>query len=404
MTLSPPRIQLWHKVMIGFVGGIIAGFFLGDSAVYLKPIGDLFIRLIKMIVMPLIFFSIINGLSNIQDSKQLGRIGTKACCAYILCTCFAICLGMIAAWVFQPGAGFSLTANSVETVSTFKPLEMLLNIIPENALGAMAQGSILQVVFFSIFCGFTLISMGKKARPIVATIRNLTEFVLSMIRIIITMAPIAAFCLMAWCVGTQGLAVIISLSKLVAAGISAFIVQYFIFGGIIAIWGRLSPIPFYKKSLEYQAMAFSTSSTKAALPITMEVCHKKMGISKLSASFILPLGATLNMDGLAIYLGLCVLTFAQAAGQVLTPYDYGIIMFTATLGSIGGAGIPSAALVMLPMILGSVNLPLEGIALIAGIDRLMDTFRTTISITGDAAVALVVDSSEGMLDKEKYYE
>ena len=400
---SPSRIQLWHKVLMGLVGGILTGFIFGEHTAYLKPIGDVFIRLIKMIVMPLIFFSIINGLSNIKDANQLGRIGIKAASAFVLCTCFAISLGMLAAWLFQPGVGLVLKATAPQTVAVFKPIEMLMNIIPDNIVGAMAQGTIMQVVFFSIFCGITLVMMGEKANRIFVTVRDLTEVVLTMIRMIVKFAPVAAFCLMAWCVGTQGSAVLYSLSKLVMAGVFAFAIQYLVFGGIIAVWGRLSPLPFYRKSFEYQAMAFSTSSTKAALPVTMSVCHDKMGVSKLSSSFILPLGATINMDGLAIYLGLCAICFAQAAGHTLTYGEYATIMFAATLGSIGGAGIPSAAIVMLPMILGAVNLPLEGVLLITGIDRLMDTFRTTISITGDAAVTLVVDSSEGMLDREKYY-
>jgi Na+/H+-dicarboxylate symporter len=245
--------------------------------------------------------------------------------------------------------------------------------------------------------------MGPKAERIFLTVKDLTEVVLTMIRLIVKFAPVAAFCLMAWCVGTQGSAVLYSLSKLVLAGFFAFAVQYFVFGGMISLFGRVSPWPFYRKSFEYQAMAFSTGSTKAALPVTMSVCHDKMGVSKLSSSFILPLGATINMDGLAIYLGLCAISFAQAAGHTLTYSEYATIMFTATLGSIGGAGIPSAAIVMLPIVLGSVNLPLEGVLLITGIDRLMDTLRTTISITGDAAVTVVVDGSEGLLDKERYY-
>jgi len=402
-SLKEPRIQSWHKVLIGLVGGIVTGFLLGEHAAYLKPLGDVFIRMIKMIVMPLIFFSIINGLSNIKDANQLGRIGIKAASAYLLCTCFAICLGILAAWLFQPGVGLVLKAATPQTAEAFKPIEMLLNIIPDNVIGAMAQGTIMQVVFFSIFCGITLVMMGEKANRIFLTVKDLTEVVMTMIRMIVRFAPVAAFCLMAWCVGTQGSAVLYSLSKLVMAGIFAFTIQYFVFGGIIAAWGRLSPLPFYRKSFEYQAMAFSTSSTKAALPVTMSVCHEKMGVSKVSSSFILPLGATINMDGPAIYLGLCAICFAQAAGHTLTYSEYATIIFTATIGSIGSAGIPSGTIVMLPMILGSVNLPLEGVLLITGIDRLMDTFRTTISITGDAAVTLVVDSSEGMLDREKYY-
>lgn len=399
------KLQLWHKVLIGLVAGVFTGLILGpEQAAYLKPIGDCFLRLIKMIVIPLIFFSIINGLGSIKNAKQLGRVGIKAALAYVLCTAFAICLGMMAGFIFEPGVGLTLPQSSETITTPFKPLEMLLNIVPDNCIGAMAQGLILQVVFFSIFCGFTIISMGEKATRIIAAIKELTEFVLAMVRIIVRLAPLAAFCLMAWCVGTQGISVILSLSKLITAGIIAFGIQYLIFGGMIRIWGGISPVPFYKRSFEYQAMAFSTSSTKASLPITMSVCKDKMGISETSTSFILPLGASINMDGLAIYLGLCAVTVAQALGYHMSLSDCGIVMFTATLGSIGGAGIPSAAIVMLPMVLGSINLPSEAaVALILGIDRLMDTFRTTVSITGDAAVTLTVDSSEGLLDKEQYY-
>ena len=359
-----------------------------------------------MIVVPLIFLSIINGLGSVQDSKLLGRIGIKAAIAYIACTTFAICLGIIAAIIFQPGAGMSLhfDAHTVVAPTEFNIIKTLLEIVPENCLGAMAQGNVIQVVFFAIFCGLTLTRMKEQAEPIIKAVRLLTQFILSMMRLIVRLSPAAAFCLMAWCVGTQGIALLQSLSTLIIAGIFAFVVQYIVFGVLIAVWGKLSPLPFYKHSLEYQAMAFSTSSTKASLPTTMQVCREKMGISDMSTSFILPLGASINMDGLAIYLGLCTVCFAQAMHHTLSLTDYGIIMLTATLGSIGGAGIPSAAIVMLPMILAAINLPSEAaVALILGIDRLMDTFRSAISITGDAAITLIVDSSEGLLDRSVYY-
>jgi Na+/H+-dicarboxylate symporter len=398
-------LSLWQRVFLGLIGGIVTGFFLGESAQVLKPFGDVFIRLIKMIIIPLIFLSIINGMGHIKDSKQLGRVGVKAVVAYVLCTSFAIFIGFVAAWVFEPGKGMVLAKTvtmSGHPEKAFNLLEMVLNIVPDNALGAMAQGSILQAFFFSFFTGVTLIIMGPRAKRILAMTRDLTDLILTMVHMIVKLAPIAAFCLMAWCVGTQGTQILVSLSKLIGAGVFAFFLQYLVFGGMILIFGRLSPLPFYRKSIEYQTMAFATSSTKASLPMTMSVCRDKLGVSKLSSSFILPLGATINMDGLAIYLGLCAITFAQAAGKVLTLGDYGTIMLTTTLGSMGGAGIPSAAIIMLPMILTSVQLPLEGVALIAGIDRIMDTLRTTISITGDAAVTVVVDSSEGMIDKDMY--
>lgn len=400
-----PKKPLWQKVILGLLLGIVTGFVMGPYTVYLKPFGDLFLRLIQMIVVPLIFFSIINGLGSIQNAKKLGRIGIKAAGAYILCTMFAIVIGIGSALVFQPGVGLSIPTGVDEKILPFHPLDMLMKIVPENAIGAMANGKILQVVFFSIFCGITLVSMGEKAARIHRAVRELTDFVLAMVRIIVMLSPVAAFCLMAWCVGSQGVEVLFGLSKLVMTGLFAFLAQYLIFGGIIKYIGKLSPIPFYKKSFEYQAMALSTSSTKASLPITMSVCREKLGVSEVSSSFILPLGASINMDGLAIYLGLCVVTFAQAMGHVLSLSDYGVIIFTATLGSIGGAGIPRAAIAMMPIVLSAINLPHEAaIAMILGIDSFMDIFRTTISITGDAAVTLTVDSAEGMHNADIYYD
>jgi Na+/H+-dicarboxylate symporter len=228
--------------------------------------------------------------------------------------------------------------------------------------------------------------------------------VFKMVHFIVQLSPIAACALTAWIIGTQGLEVLTKLIKLVSCAYIAFSIQYLVFGLLIFLWTRLSPKPFFKKSLEYQALAFSTSSTKAALPTTIRVCQKRLGVSSLSSSFVLPLGASINMDGIAIYISLCALFFAQATGKVLEPSDYGYIILTGTLGSIGGAGIPSGTIVMLPMVLSSIGLPIEGIALIAGIDRIIDMMRSTISITGDATVALCVDHSEGLLDKDKYYE
>ncbi|MDC0864986.1 cation:dicarboxylase symporter family transporter, partial [Rickettsiaceae bacterium] len=200
----------------------------------------------------------------------------------------------------------------------------------------------------------------------------------------------------------QGLEVMESLGKLTLAIILAYILQYLIFGLLIAVFCKLSPIPFYKKSIEYQMVAISTGSSKASLATTMQVCRKKLGVSESSTSFILPLGAALNMDGLAIKLGLSVIFFAQIMGVTLSMNDYMVIILTGTLGSIGGAGIPGSFIVMLPIMLTSVGLPIEGVALLLGVDRILDLLSTTINITGDAAVTLVIDSTEGTLDKDIY--
>ena len=402
-------MKLWKQVLIGLVIGVALGFILKEKVIYIKPFGDLFIRLIKMISVPLIFLAIISGITSVQDSKTLGRIGIKASIAYLTTTIFAIMIGLVVGHIFKPGNGIILNFDNAalpqttEGTSATNIINIILNIVPENAIGAMSQGTILQVVFFALFTGITLNTMEKESSKRLSDIfRVLSSMIFQMVYIIIKLSPLAACALIAWVVGTQGTEILENLAKLVGCAYFAFALQYIIFGIMIYIWTRLSPMPFYKKSLEYQSLAFSTSSSKAALPTTINVCQNRLGISKLSSSFVLPLGASINMDGIAIYISLCALFFAQATGKILALSDYGCIILTGTLGAIGGAGIPGGTIVMLPMVLGSIGLPIEGIGLIVGIDRIIDMMRTTISITGDAAVTLCVDKSEGLLNEEQY--
>ncbi|MGB4191289.1 MAG: dicarboxylate/amino acid:cation symporter [Rickettsiales bacterium] len=401
-------MKLWQKVLLGLALGVFLGIYLKEDTVYLKPLGDIFIRLIKMIIVPLIFFAIVGGIVNAQNPKILGRVGTKASIAYLITTCFAAIIGLTIATIFKPGEGITLNFDSnltpkQEATSIAKIMEMILEIIPDNAIGAMAQGTVLQVVFFAIFTAITINKLDEKpAKKIGEIIQLSSTVVFKMVNLIIQLSPLAACCLTAWVIGTQGIDVLKNLGKLVACAYLAFAIQYIFFGIMIYLWTGLSPKPFFKKSYEYQALAFSTSSSKAALPTTIKVCQEKLGISNFSSSFVLPLGASINMDGIAIYITICALFFAQATGKVLGFTDYSLIIFTGTLGSIGGAGIPGGTIVMLPMVLGAVGLPIEGIALIAGIDRIVDMMRTTISITGDAAVTLCLDSSEKLLNKDIY--
>lgn len=401
-------MALWKKVLIGLVLGVFLGVMLKENAVYLKPFGDLFIRLIKMIIVPLIFFAIVAGITSAENSKALGRVGFKASIAYLGTTIFAVIIGLSVGSIFKPGSGIILKFDNAssalpEGTNLTKIMDSILQIIPDNAIGAMAQGNILQVVFFALFAGITINQLEKvSARKVIDITRLSSSIVFKMVHIIIQLSPIAACTLTAWIVGTQGLEVLINLTQLILCAYFAFALQYLLFGAMIYLFTRLSPKPFFKKSLEYQALAFSTSSSKAALPTTIKVCQEKLGVSNFSSSFVLPLGASINMDGIAIYISICTLFFAQATGKILEFGDYGLIIFMGTLGSIGGAGIPGGTIIMLPMVLGAVGLPIEGIALIAGIDRIIDMMRTTISITGDAAVTLCIDHSEGLLDEEKY--
>jgi Na+/H+-dicarboxylate symporter len=400
-------MKLWHKVTIGLIAGILFGVLAGEKAVYVKPIGDLFLNSIKMIIIPLIFFSLVSGVTSISDPVALGRLGIKSIVAYLLTTTFAIFIGLAVALILKPGIGVNLQLAHGEVntsmVNNFSFIKLITDIIPENAIAAMAQGNMLQVVFFAIFTGVTIMKMGPYSKSLIELFQLLAKLVFKMIAIITQFSPYGAFALTSWIVGTQGVEILNALLKLVFAVLIGMTVQYLVFGLLIIVFARLSPIPFYKKSFEYQTLAFSTSSSKATLATTMKVCQEKLGVSSSSTAFVLPLGAAMNMDGMAIYLGMCAIFFAQATGITLAPHDYFIIIITATIGSIGGAGVPGSSMIMLPMILTAVNLPIEGVALIAGIDRILDMIRTTINITGDATVTMIIDKTEGKLDKDVYY-
>lgn len=399
-------MKLWHKVTLALILGVVFGMYLPAYAQAVKPIGDIFLRLIKMIINPLIFFSLVSGITSMSDPSSLGRVGAKSTIIFLITTCFAVIFGIGVAYIMQPGAGlvldFGLDVGSARA-SSFNMVDFFINIIPTNALGALAADNILPVVFFAIFTGVTINKMGSSASSLRSFFGLMSKMVLKMISLIIVLSPYGAFALTAWMVGTQGLDVLLSLSKLVTAMTIAMLFQYLVFGLLILVFCRISPIPFYRKSLEYQIIAISTGSSKASLSTTMKVCKENLGISDTSTSFVLPLGASINMDGTAIKLGLAALFTAQITGVDLTMMDYLVMILTSTLGSIGAAGIPGAFMVMLPMVLSSVNLPIEAVALFAGVDRLLDLLSTTINITGDATITLIVDSSEGNLDKDTYY-
>jgi Na+/H+-dicarboxylate symporter len=398
-------MKLWQKVSLGLILGIIFGIYCPGYVNDVKPLGDIFLKLIKMVIAPMIFFSLVSGITSMSDPSSLGRVGLKATAAFLMTTFFAVVFGLTVAIVLKPGVGvvvdFGQQVNSHSTGFDLK--NFLINIIPDNAVGSFIGNNTLQIVFFAIFTGVTINKLGSAAAPVRILSQAMSKLVLKMINIIIQFSPYGAFALTAWVVGTQGIDVMIALSKLVVAVVIAMVLQYLIFGLLIVVFCRVSPIPFYKKSFTYQILAFSTSSSKATLPTTMEILRNELGVSDSSSSFILPLGASINMDGFAINLGLTTIFFAQMLGVELMPHDYLMIVLTATLGSIGGAGIPGASLIMLPMVLSSVNLPIEGVAILAGIDRILDMLRTTINITGDATITLLVDNSEGTFDKEKYY-
>lgn len=426
-TMKSLLQKLWFRVLLGLVLGIAFGFAIAPMTAdgplgmdgktflttYIKPIGTVFINLIKMVIVPLIFFSLVNGIVSMTDSTAFKRIGTKSVGAYLLTGAFAVCIGLAFGTIFQPGLGVDLSALSSLTGTAAAPavapkevsvIEILVGIIPPNVIKAMADDHILQVVVFAIFVGITLNHLGSKVQNLIDLIKSAATLVFSLIETVIRFSPYGVFALTSWMVGTQGMPILKALLVLVFTVIGALLTQYLLFGLMIIIFGRMSPMPFYKKMFEPQLMAFSTSSSKATLSTAMRVVNERIGVSKSSTAFVLPLGASINMDGTAIYLGICALFFAQAYNIPLDAHHYFILILTATLGSIGAAGIPSGSLFMMGMVFTSVGLPLEGIALIAGVDRILDMMRTTVNITGDSLITVLVDKSEGTFDLELYHK
>jgi Na+/H+-dicarboxylate symporter len=431
-------MKLWHKVLLGLVLGAFFGYLFNESGPlgpsveqafgitgaemltsYVKPVGTIFINLIKMVVVPLIFFSLIAGITSMSEPAAFKRIGSKSVAWYLSTGAFAVCIGLFFGEVFKPGMGVDLTQLQAitNTAASAAPtnnydgmnaaqivITILVSIIPTNVFKAMADDHILQVVVFAIFTGIIINALGDKVKQLRDLIQQAALVVFKLIEAVIKFSPYGVFALIAWVVGTQGFAIIIALGYLAIVVMGALVTQYLLFGLLLMISTRMSPIPFYKKVLETQSLAFSTSSSKATLPTAMRVASERMGVSQPSTSFVLPLGASINMDGTAIYLGICALFFSQAYGIPIDTHHYMILVLTATLGSIGAAGIPGGSLIMMGMVLASVGLPLEGIALIAGIDRILDMMRTTINITGDTLITVIVDKSEGTLDEKVYYD
>ena len=402
------KIHLWQQIFIAMIFGALAGYIIGDKIVYIKPLGDIFINMIKMIVIPLIFFSISAAITSMEHTHSLSRIGTKSIVLYLVSTAVAILMSLSFANFFnvgyQVGEGMSFGKDIViSKPSTVSFGDMLVSLIPTNPVKAMADGNILQIIIFSVFLGTAVNLAGKKVAKVASALDMAAEVTYSLTSIIMKFAPYGVFALIGWVVGTQDSSVFASLLKVVVITISACILHAIIVYSIfIKLLSKLNPITFFRKIIDAQIMAFSTSSSSATLPITMKVAEEKLGVSKAIAKFVLPLGSTLNMDGTAIYLGICAIFVAGLVGINLSFIDYITIVLTATLASIGAAGIPGVALVMMSMVFTAINLPLEAIAIIAGVDRILDMCRTVVNVTGDLAISVVVDNSEGSLDKDIY--
>ncbi len=402
-------LKMWHQVALGMVLGVAVGAVLGEDAAVFSILGTIFFKLIKMVVAPLIFFALIAGITSLTEGHHFRGIATKGVTAYMLTAAFAVSMGLALATIFQPGVGVPLptgdTSAMLPDAAKAAPpnfQDFLFMLIPHNIVAAMAEDQYLQIVIFAIFTGIVMNNIRGKTQMVKDLNQEMAHIIFKMIEWIVRLAPLAVFGFLAAMVGTTGLDVLVSLLELVALVIGACILQYVLFGVFIFFFAHISPMPFYRKMVTTQLMAFSTSSSKATLTTAMRELQDKLGVSQSSSNFMMPLGACINMDGTAIYLGICSVFFAQMYGIELGLHEYAVLMLTATLGSIGAAGIPSGSIIFMGMVLSSVGIPMEGIAMILGIDRILDMFRTTVNITGDSAITLIIDKVEGTLDTEVY--
>lgn len=385
------------QIIVAFVLAVITGLIFGEKASVVQPLGDLFLRLIKFIIVPLILSTIIVGMTSTGDIKKLGRLGGKTITYYLTTSLIAISIGLLAGFLFSPGTGTDITANEAtqSSAETEGVIQTLLNIIPTNPIESLATGNVLQIIFFAIFIGIGIIMVGEKAAPVQRFFDGLAEVMYKITGIVMVLVPIGVFGLLAPVVGEYGIAVLLPLIKLIIAMIIACVIHVgVIYSLAVKNLGKMSPIQFFKGIFPAATVAFSTCSSSGTLPVTMKNTQENLGVSKETSSFILPLGATINMDGTAIYMGITVMFVAQYYGYDLSFAQILTVALIGTLASIGAAGVPGAGLIMLMMVLTAINLPLEGIALIAGIDRVLDMFRTSVNIVGDASASVVVEASE----------
>ncbi len=368
--------------------------------------GQGFIRLMQMLVVPLVFCSLVCGSMAIGDTKKLGKVGVKTMGFYLLTTAIAVSVAIFVAFCINPGVGLNMgTMETAEAVSVEKTsfAETLLNIIPTNPIAALANGEMLPLILFALIIGVILAHRGERADTVANFFSQFNDIMMDMTTGVMKLAPIGVFCLIARTFSGLGLDAFLPLLKYMAAVLLALAVQCLVvYQVFLKAFTGLSPIKFLKKFAPVMAFAFSTATSNATIPLSIDTLHRKMGVSKKISSFTIPLGATINMDGTAIMQGVAVVFAAQAFHIDLTMADFLTVIATATLASIGTAGVPSVGLITLSMVFNSVGLPVEAIGLIMGIDRILDMTRTAVNITGDAVCTTIVAKQDGALDRTKF--
>lgn len=414
--IKKSKLGLTSKILIGMGVGIIMGLLLRNvfpasewvqdyiTDGFLHVIGTIFIASLKMLVVPLVFISLVCGTCSLSDPAKLGRLGGKTISFYLFTTAIALSVAIIAAVLIHPGNA-SLASAQMEYVVNDAPslAEVIINIVPTNPMQALSEGNMLQIIIFAVIFGFAISHIGERGKRVAVLFSDLNEVIMRVVTLIMQLAPYGVFALMAKLSLTLGLETFGSVVKYFFLVVLVLLIQALVvYPSLLKLFSGLSPLMFMRKMRDVQLFAFSTASSNATLPVTIETCEHRMGVDNRVASFTLPLGATLNMDGTAIMQGVATVFIAQVFGIELSILDYATVVVTATLASIGTAGVPGVGLIMLAMVLNQVGLPVEGIALIIGVDRLLDMLRTAVNVTGDAVATMVIAKSEGEFDQSVF--
>ena len=393
------KSNLAAQIFIALVLAIIVGLLFGKNPDfannYIKPFGTIFLNLLKFIVCPIVLFSILSGMISMKDIKKVGSIGLKTIVYYMATTAVAIVIGLIMGQLFKGAFPALETTDLVYEAKEATPfMQVLVDIFPSNFIAPLVNANMLQIIVIALLTGFGIILVGEKADGVRILIEQLNEVFMKVMELILKLSPIGVFCLLTPVVAANGAMIVGSLAMvLLCAYVSYFLHAMIVYSTTVRTLGGMSPVQFFKGMVPAMIFAFSSASSVGTLPLTLE-CSEKLGADKEISAFVLPLGATINMDGTAIYQGVCAIFIASCFGIELTLAQMATIVITATLASIGTAGVPGAGMVMLAMVLTSVGLPVEGIALVAGVDRIFDMGRTVLNITGDASCAVIVSNME----------
>ena len=408
MSSNKVKISLAWQMMIGLALGVVVGAMVDAelAKTYLQPLGDLFIRLIRMVVVPLVIATIIAGAAGISDTSKLGRVATKVLFVYAITTAISVTIGLLFAGAIQPGMGLDLSTEGLQAKAVTPPklVDTLLAIVPINPMDAFAKGNMLQIIFFAVIFGFGLSGLGERGKPVLNFFELVGDTMIRVTHMVMLYAPIGVFGLMSYTVSRHGLGVLLPLAKLILSSFLATATMVFvILVPMVMILGKTPMMKFLKGIFEPWLIAFTTCSSAAALPANLTAA-RKLGATKSIASFSIPLGNTVNMNGTAVYMGVCSIFAAEVYGLDLTMADQITIVLMGVLAAVGTAGVPGAGLIMTTIVFTQVGIPLEAVALIAGVDRILDMIRTSINVVGDVASAIVVTNMEGDLDSERYVE